>query len=99
MAAIPAMTTPVGASPSVEAARPPRLAALATLTRRRLALSLRTPRAILLPLATPILIAVVIAPALAHATGHVAGIDYLTYLAVGTAALVVPLSCMQAGSG
>ena len=99
MVAISALTTPAGASSSVETATPGRLAALATLTRRRLALSLRTTRAILLPLATPILIAVVIAPALAHATGHVARIDYLTYLAVGTAALVVPLSCMQAGLG
>ena len=88
MAAITAMTTPMGTSSSVVATKSGRLAALATLTRRRLELSLRTPRAILLPLATPILIAVVIAPALAHATGHVAGIDYLTYLAVGTAALV-----------
>ena len=99
MAAITAMTTPMGTSSSVVATKSGRLAALATLTRRRLELSLRTPRAILLPLATPILIAVVIAPALAHATGHVARIDYLTYLAVGTAALVVPLSCMQAGLG
>jgi ABC-type polysaccharide/polyol phosphate export permease len=73
--------------------------ALATLTGRRLALSLRNPRAILLPLATPVLIAVVIAPALAKAAGHINGIDYMTYVAIGTAALVVPLSCMQAGLG
>jgi ABC-2 type transport system permease protein len=70
-----------------------------TLVGRRLALTLRTPRAILLPLATPVLIAVVIAPALAKTTGSVTGIDYTTYLAIGTAALVVPLSCMQAGLG
>ncbi len=76
-----------------------RLGAFATLSARRLRLSLRNPRAILLPLATPVLIAVVIAPALARTTGSVAGIDYMTYLAVGTAALVVPLSCMQAGLG
>jgi ABC-2 type transport system permease protein len=72
---------------------------LRTLVSRRLALSLRNPRAVLLPLATPVLIAVVIAPALAKAAGHVDGIDYMTYVAVGTAALVVPLSCMQAGLG
>jgi len=76
-----------------------RLSAFATLAGRRLRLSLHNPRAILLPLATPVLIAVVIAPALAKTTGSVAGIDYMTYLAVGTAALVVPLSCMQAGLG
>jgi ABC-2 type transport system permease protein len=80
-------------------ARVGRLGALATLTSRRLALSLRNPRAILLPLATPVLIAVVIAPALAKTGGQVAGTDYMTYLAIGTAALVVPLSCMQAGLG
>ena len=76
-----------------------RVRALGTLTARRMALSLRNPRAILLPLATPVLIAVVIAPALAKAAGHIDGIDYMTYVAVGTAALVVPLSCMQAGLG
>jgi ABC-2 type transport system permease protein len=72
---------------------------LATLTGRRLALTLRNPRAILLPLATPVLIAVVIAPALARAAGPISGLDYMTYVAIGTAALVVPLSCMQAGLG
>jgi ABC-2 type transport system permease protein len=80
--------------------RPPALGhALLGLTARRLALTLRTPRAILLPLATPVLIAVVIAPALAKTAGPIGGIDYMTYVAIGTAALVVPLSCMQAGLG
>ena len=82
---------------SATASRPTLLRALLTLVGRRLALTLRTPRTILLPLATPVLIAVVIAPALAKTTGPIAGIDYMTYLAIGTAALVVPLSCMQAG--
>jgi hypothetical protein len=76
-----------------------RLDALWTLTHRRLSLSLRNPRAILLPLATPLLIALVIAPALAKVAGPVSGIDYMTYLAIGTAGLVVPLSAMQAGLG
>jgi len=79
--------------------RPALPGALVTLIGRRLALTLRTPRAILLPLATPVLIAVVIAPALAKTASPVAGIDYMTYVAIGTAALVVPLSCMQAGLG
>jgi hypothetical protein len=57
--------------------------ALGTLTARRLQLSLRNPRAILLPLATPVLIAVVMAPALAKAAGHINGIGYMTYVAVG----------------
>ena len=76
-----------------------RVRALGTLTGRRLALSLQNPRAILLPLATPVLIALVIAPALGRAVGSINGIVYMTYVAVGTAALVVPLSCMQAGLG
>jgi hypothetical protein len=46
-----------------------RLDALRALTARRLSLSLRNPRAILLPLATPLLIALVIAPALAKVAG------------------------------
>src|SRR3974390_44418 len=73
------------------------LRALGTLTGRRLALSLRNPRAILLPLATPVLIALVIAPALGQAVGHINGIVYMTYVAVGTAALVVPPSFLQPG--
>jgi ABC-2 type transport system permease protein len=76
-----------------------RIDALRALTGRRLSLSLRNPRAILLPLATPLLIALVIAPALAKVAGPVNGIDYMTYLAIGTAGLVVPLSAMQAGLG
>jgi hypothetical protein len=76
-----------------------RLDALWALTRRRLSLSLRNPRAILLPLATPLLIALVIAPALAKVAGPVGGVDYMTYVAIGTAGLVVPLSAMQAGLG
>jgi ABC-2 type transport system permease protein len=79
--------------------RAPQLTALSTLTARGLALTLRNPRAILLPLATPVLIAVVIAPALAKAAGPVSGLDYMTYVVIGTAGLVVPLSCMQAGLG
>lgn len=93
-------TTALAATPAAaHHSGPSRLAALGTLTGRRLALTLRNPRAILLPLATPVLIAVVIAPALAKAAGPVSGLDYMTYVAIGTAALVVPLSCMQAGLG
>lgn len=71
----------------------------ATLSKRRFALSAHTPREILVPLLTPILFADVIAPALAksmHATG---GINYLSYVAVGTIGLLVPLSCVLGGIG
>jgi ABC-2 type transport system permease protein len=74
--------------------------ALATLASRRLALSAHTPREILVPLLTPVLFAIVIAPALATIVGaHHAGIDYMTYVATGTAGLLVPISCMFAGIG
>jgi ABC-2 type transport system permease protein len=72
--------------------------AFATLARRRLALSAHTPREILVPLVTPILFADVIAPALAKSM-HGGGIDYLSYVAVGTIGLLVPLSCVLGGIG
>lgn len=75
-----------------------RLAAFATLSRRRYALSAHTPREILVPLLTPILFADVIAPALAKSM-HAGGIDYLSYVAVGTIGLLVPLSCILGGIG
>jgi ABC-2 type transport system permease protein len=92
-------TTHEPAAPTGPTAPHSSATAFTTLTARRMTLTMRNPRSILLPLATPMLIAVVIAPALATIAGPVAGIDFTTYLAVGTAALVVPLSCMQAGLG
>lgn len=74
-------------------------AALLTLARRRAALSARTPREIVVPLLTPILFALVIAPALATMVHPTNGLDYKTYVAVGTVGLLVPLSCMFAGIG
>src|SRR6202023_1872734 len=75
------------------------LTALATLSRRRFALSARTPREILVPLLTPILFADVIAPALAKSMQSTGGINYLSYVAVGTIGLLVPLSCVLGGIG
>jgi ABC-2 type transport system permease protein len=75
-------------------------APLVTLARRRLALSARTPRELLIPLLTPALFAVVVVPALADTLGGaVGGIDYMTYAAISAAGLLVPLSCMSAGLG
>ena len=76
-----------------------RWTAVATLTRRRFALSARTPREILVPLLTPVLFALVIAPALASIGPSVPGLDYMSFAAVGTVALLVPLNCMFAGIG
>jgi ABC-2 type transport system permease protein len=75
------------------------LSAFSTLSRRRFALSAHTPREVLVPLLTPILFADVIAPALAKSTGNVRGIDYLSFVAVGTIGLLVPLSCVLGGIG
>ena len=76
------------------------LAALATLSRRRFALSARTPREVIVPLMTPILFALVIAPALRDSFGGFhSPIDYLSFVALGTVGLLVPLSTMFAGLG
>ena len=76
------------------------LAAVATLARRRLALSVRTPRELLVPIMTPLLFAIVIAPALADTFNAApGGIDYMTFVAVSTLGLLVPLSCVQSGLG
>jgi ABC-2 type transport system permease protein len=82
--------------------RPSRLTAWATLARRRISLSAHTPREILAPLATPLLFALVIAPALAkiiQATGGGSGVDYSTFVIVGTVGLLIPLTCTFAGIG
>lgn len=73
--------------------------ALATLARRRLSLSASTPREILVPLLTPVLFADVIAPALAKSIPATHGIDYQSFVAVGTVGLLVPLSCVLGGIG
>src|SRR5882672_1736160 len=81
------------------ATRPARRAVFSTLTRRRFALSAHTPREILVPLLTPILFADVIAPALAKSIPATRGIDYQSFVAVGTIGLLVPLSCILGGIG
>jgi ABC-2 type transport system permease protein len=74
-------------------------AALSALVRRRFALSIRTPRELFVPLLTPVLFAVVIAPALDSIGPKIPGLDYMSYAAVGTAVLLIPLNCMFAGIG
>ncbi len=73
--------------------------AIATLSKRRFSLSAHTPREVLVPLLTPILFADVIAPALAKSIPSTRGIDYLSFVAVGTIGLLVPLSCILGGIG
>lgn len=81
--------------------RPSSVDAWATLTGRRLALSAHTPREVLAPLVTPILFALVIAPALATMIPTVGqnGVDYRTFVVVGTVGLLIPLTCTFAGIG
>jgi ABC-2 type transport system permease protein len=98
------MATTITAAPPVRSAVPlpatHQWAAFATLVRRRFALSARTPREIAVPLVTPILFADVIAPALAKTLGgHPGGPDYLSFVAIGTVGLLVPLSTVLGGIG
>ena len=85
--------------PGVATRAPSAWTAFATLVRRRFALSARTPREIVVPLMTPVLFALVIAPALDAIGPSVPGIDYMTFAALGTAGLLIPLNCMFAGVG
>jgi ABC-2 type transport system permease protein len=73
------------------------LRALATLARRRLNLTARTPRELVVPLLTPVLFALVIAPALRNALHTSAA--YEAYVATGTLGLLIPLNTMFAGLG
>src|SRR5213596_3157940 len=92
---------PSAHAPDEAPSSPPILLALGTLARRRLTLSARTPRELMVPLLTPILFALVIAPALAQMIPACGGIgpDYQTFVAVGTVGLLIPLSCTFAGLG
>jgi ABC-2 type transport system permease protein len=73
------------------------LRAVATLARRRLTLTARTPRELIVPLLTPVLFALVIAPALRNALHTSAA--YEAYVATGTLGLLIPLNTMFAGLG
>jgi ABC-2 type transport system permease protein len=87
-------------SPELSRPAPPAaLGVLATLSRRRLALSVSTKRELFVPLLTPLLFALVIAPALAKMVSAGPGVDYRTYVSISTAGLLVPLACMFAGIG
>lgn len=71
------------------------LTPIQVLAGRRLALTIRTPRELFVPLLTPILFALVIAPALKEAL-HTGG-SYESYVAIGTAGLLIPLNTMFSG--
>src|SRR5438105_2458982 len=93
--AIPRTVAPPAPRP---VSRPHPVVALVTLARRRFALSVRTPRELVVPLMTPVLFAVVIAPALRDALGATHnGIDYMSFVALATVGLLVPLNTQFAG--
>jgi ABC-2 type transport system permease protein len=70
------------------------------LARRRLALTVRSPRSLVVPLLTPVLFALVIAPALANTIALPAGrTAYMTFVALATVGLLIPLNCAFSGLG
>src|SRR5262245_39057500 len=77
--------------------RAPARETLAALAGRRFALTVRTPRELLVPLLTPLLFALVIAPALKTAL-HTSA-TYESYVAIGTVGLLVPLNTFFLGLG
>jgi ABC-2 type transport system permease protein len=99
------MTTTTAPLPSVvddarveRPAKPVR--SLGTLTNRRLALTVRSPRSLVLPLVAPTLFALVIAPALANTIHAGPGrTAYMTFVALSTAGLLIPMNCLFSGLG
>ena len=70
------------------------------LAKRRLALTVRSPRSVIVPLLTPVLFALVIAPALANTIAVPAGrTAYMTFVALATVGLLIPLNCTFSGLG
>lgn len=77
-----------------------RIHGISIVAARRLALSIRSPRALLVPLLAPVLFALVVAPALANAVASGRNhTTYMTFVALATAGLLIPLSSMFSGLG
>ncbi len=88
----------VATPPAATRARTP--GAIPVLAARRLALTVRSPRALIVPLVTPVLFALVIAPALANTIAEPGQrTTYTTFVALATAGLLVPLNCLFSGLG
>jgi ABC-2 type transport system permease protein len=80
--------------------RVPVVHALHILTLRRLALTVRSPRALLVPLLGPVMFAMVVAPALANTVSTPAEhTQYMTFVSLATAGLLIPLNCLLFGLG
>ncbi len=89
------MSTVDIALPAPHGVRSRRLRPLATLSRRRFQLIVRTPRELVVPLLSPIMFALVIAPALKTALHTDA--SYESFVAIGTVGLLIPLNTMFSG--
>ena len=72
-------------------------AAIGPLYRRRLAIAINNPIAIIGQLLLPVLWVLVVGPALARAFGHFSHVDYFTYIAIGQIVFIIPFSAMFAG--
>ncbi|HYA45892.1 MAG TPA: ABC transporter permease [Acidimicrobiales bacterium] len=73
---------------------------MSTLAARRLALSVRSPRSLVLPVMNPALFALVLAPALANTVATPSGRNaYMTFLALATVGLLIPLNALFSGIG
>jgi ABC-2 type transport system permease protein len=74
--------------------------AVPTLAARRLALSVRSPRSLIIPVMNPVLFALVLAPALANTVASPNGRNaYMTFLALATVGLLIPLNALFSGIG
>jgi ABC-2 type transport system permease protein len=74
--------------------------AVPALAARRLALSVRHPRSLILPVMNPVLFALVIAPALANTVASPGQqTAYMTFLALSTMGLLIPLNSLFSGIG
>jgi ABC-2 type transport system permease protein len=97
------MTTATATIPVPIAARPRRtgwLGVVPILAGRRLALTVRSPRSLLVPLMAPLLFALVVAPGLANSTAPPGQRTIaMTYFALATAGLLIPLNAMFSGLG
>src|SRR3974377_1556878 len=95
------ITTAPPTALSTQHTRTPRRAGVVpTLALRRLALSVRSPRSLTIPVMNPVLFALVLAPALANTVASPAGeTAYMTFLALATVGLLIPLTALFSGIG
>ena len=85
---------------SASPTRPGTAGVVGVLTARRLALNIRSPRSVAIPLLAPLLFALVVAPALGNTLATPGQHKtYMTFVALAAAGLLIPVNCMFAGLG